>query len=195
MKPQQQRWQIFIDRRVQGVLVLHTLAYWAVCLLMQQLVVFLFVLATSSSDSVHINGTRVLWHIQVSIMASLAIMPLIVLDIVKLSHRWVGPIFRLRTSLHALSLGEPVPPVRFREGDFWQDLALDLNVVTAELNRHRASQRKDNLPTEPLPPASVLETRCESGQETKFTSADAVGYFQGPLDGPAHSPSVPITAG
>ncbi len=195
MKPQHQRWQIFIDRRVQGTLVLHTLAYWAVCLLMQQLVVFLFVLATSSSDSVHINGTRVLWHIQVSIVASLAIMPLIVLDIVKLSHRWVGPIFRLRTSLRALSLGEPVPPVRFREGDFWQDLALDLNVVTAELNRHRASQRKDNLPTELLPPESVLETRCESGQETKFTSVDGVGYFQGPGNGMADSPSLPITAG
>src|SRR5262249_31329705 len=145
----------FIDRHIQGTLLLRALAYWAVCLIMQQLIVFLFVLVTSSSDDVHINGARVLWYIQVSILASLAILPLIVLDILKLSHRWVGPIFRLRASLRALTLGKPVSPIRFRKGDFWQDLARDVNVVTAELNRYRAAARNDDFAaTSPLAPSA-----------------------------------------
>ena len=166
MKPQHQRSQVFIDRPIQGALLLRAVVYWAVCLLTQQLIVFLFVLVTSSADNFHANGAQVWWHIQLSILAALAILPMMLLDILKLSHRWVGPIFRLRAALHALTLGEPVPPIRFREGDFWQDLARDINVVTAELNRHRADQPKENLATESLPSTNAHEACCASHQES-----------------------------
>jgi hypothetical protein len=170
MKPQQQRWQIFVDRPIQGALLFRALVYWAVCLMTQQLIVFLFVLLTSSSDNLHANGARVLWYIQVSLVASLAILPMILLDILKLSHRWVGPIFRLRASLHALSLGEPVPPIQFRDGDFWQELARDVNALTAELNRHRADDRNDSRATEALPSTNA--------QATATAPTDIFGRFR-----------------
>ena len=125
--------------------------YCAVCLLIQQLIVFLYVIVTSPLDNVHANVARVLWHIQLSALASLAVLPIILLDVLRLSHRWVGPVFRLRATLHSLTLGEPVPPIRFRDGDFWQDLARDVNVLTADLNRLRSNQPQDYVPTEPLP--------------------------------------------
>jgi hypothetical protein len=65
-------------------------------------------------------------------------------DLVRLSHRWVGPILRLRSALNALSRGESISPIRFREGDYWQELAGDFNIVAAELTRRRAATQADS---------------------------------------------------
>ena len=194
MNPQHQRWQLFVDRPIQGALLIRAAVYWAVCLLTQQLIVFLFVVATSWSDDFQTNGARLLWHVQVSTVASLAILPVILLDVLKLSHRWVGPVFRLRATLHSLTLGEPVPPIRFREGDFWQDLARDMNVVTAELNRLRANQPDDNLPTEELPPIDENEPGNSSHQEVGNAPA-VFAPFPGHSGAAAAPSSMPITAG
>jgi hypothetical protein len=199
MKRQHQRWRLFIDRPIQGALLLRALAYWAVCLLTQQLIVFLFVVITSSSDDFQVNGARVLWHIQVSMAASLAILPMILLDALKLSHRWVGPIFRLRATLHALTHGEGVAPIQFREGDFWHDLARDMNVVTAELHRHRAGERQKgpaaNSPISPvaLPAANTQAAACcVSTPGSSSPAAGVLGSYPGHSDLTAPSPSVPI---
>jgi nitrate/nitrite-specific signal transduction histidine kinase len=66
--------------------------------------------------------------------------PATLLDFLRLSHRWVGPIYRLRTSLQALNPGEAVKPLAFRDGDFWQELAGDFNQMADELKRLRASE-------------------------------------------------------
>jgi hypothetical protein len=189
------RWRIFVDRPIQGALLCRALMYWMVSLLMQQLIVFLFVLVTSSAADFGLSGARLFWHIEVSIIASLAILPIMLLDILKLSHRWVGPLFRLRASLHDLSLGQPVPPIRFRDGDFWQDLARDVNVVTAELNRLRAkSQEFDPSSDSPLS-SNDHGTRCGSQQETEPALPDSLRRFNGHGDGADAPPSIPVATG
>lgn len=133
------RRSLFIDRPVQVTLLLRAMLYWAVCLMAQLLMVFFFAIVTSSQDDFSANGPQLWWHLQLSIIAAAVLLPVLLLDLLKLSHRWVGPISRLRTTLHALSRGERVRPVRFRDGDFWQELAGDLNVVAAELDRQEDS--------------------------------------------------------
>jgi hypothetical protein len=179
MKAQHQRWHIFVDRPIQGALLLRASVYCAICLTMQQLIVCLFVLLTSTTADMNTNGARLWWHIQLSIVASLAILPILLLDILKLSHRWVGPVFRLRASMHALSVGESIPPIRFRDGDYWQDLASDVNVVAAELIKYRASSRKDALvATVPLP--NTHEICCASHRETGVVTGDSFPCFGSP---------------
>lgn len=143
MTNKHKRRQLFIDRPVQVVLLFRALLYWAVCLMAQLLLVFFFAMVTSSEEDFFANGPQLWWHLQLLLLSSAVILPVILLDLLKLSHRWVGPVFRLRKCLHALSRREPVPPIRFRNGDFWQDLAGDINAVAAELNRQRAASPKD----------------------------------------------------
>jgi hypothetical protein len=162
MTRQHQRRQIFVDRPIQGALALRAVMYCALCVLIQLLIVFLFVIFTSSSENVHTNGVSVLWHIQVSLLAWLAILPMILLDIIKLSHRWAGPIFRLRATLQAMTNGESVPPIRFRENDYWQDLAYYVNAVSAELNRLRNNRPEDDGFTESLRATDAHEGCCGS---------------------------------
>jgi hypothetical protein len=133
------RRRFFIDRPVQSALLVRAALYWTVSLLVQLLLVFFFSIISSSPDSFYANSDHLWRHIQLAVVAAVLVLPMILLDIVKLSHRWVGPVFRLRTSLHALSRGETVAPIRFREGDFWQELVGDFNVVATELKEHRGA--------------------------------------------------------
>jgi hypothetical protein len=138
MKPSNLRRRLFIDRRIQGALLLRALGYWAATVLTQIILVILSAIVLTSPDEFYKSARQFDSYLRMTLFASAAILPLILLDLVRLSHRWVGPIYRLRSSLGALSRGETVSPVRFRENDFWQELAGDFNTVSAELSRLRA---------------------------------------------------------
>ena len=133
-------------------LLLRATLYWAVCLLVQVLMIAFFAVVTSAPDTFYSNLDELWAHLRLSLVAAALVLPLLLIDIVKLSHRWVGPIFRLRTSLQALSRGEPVTPIRFREGDYWQELAGDFNVISAELSQYRAQNEavSPGAPTVPV---------------------------------------------
>jgi len=68
-------------------------------------------------------------------VASFLLLPLVVYDIVQMSNRFCGPLFRLRRELRALARGEHVEPISFREGDFWQEFAQEFNALLARVQR------------------------------------------------------------
>ena len=139
MSHSNKRWHLFIDRPVQSALLARVVLYWAVSLLTQVLMVVFFAVISSSPDDFYLRAQQLWSHLQLAIIASALILPLILLDVLRLSHRWVGPIFRVRSALRSLSRGERVPPIRLRQGDFWQELAGDFNVVADQLRRQQAS--------------------------------------------------------
>jgi hypothetical protein len=53
--------------------------------------------------------------------------------VIRLSNRFVGPARRLGDSLRTLAEGGEVQPVHFRDEDFWQEMARDLNRVSGRL--------------------------------------------------------------
>jgi nitrogen fixation/metabolism regulation signal transduction histidine kinase len=56
-----------------------------------------------------------------------------VIDSIKLSHRFAGPIFSLRRAIREIAAGNPPRKLKFRRRDFWQDLAQDYNAMLAQL--------------------------------------------------------------
>jgi hypothetical protein len=65
----------------------------------------------------------------------LMLLPIFLRDTLKLSNRFAGPMYRLRTALSALSRSEKIGPIKFRTGDFWQEAATDFNTVLAQLQQ------------------------------------------------------------
>jgi hypothetical protein len=63
--------------------------------------------------------------------------PVFAYDCVRLSHRFAGPIYSLRTALRKLADGQCIPEVSFREDDFWKDVARDVNRIAARLDQKR----------------------------------------------------------
>ena len=60
------------------------------------------------------------------------LMPVFLRDTLKLSNRFAGPMYRLRTALSMMARGETVSSINFRNGDFWQEAAADFNTVAAK---------------------------------------------------------------
>jgi hypothetical protein len=57
------------------------------------------------------------------------LLPVFVMDTIKLSHRFAGPIFSLRRAIRSVALGEKPQPLKFRKKDFWHELAQDYNTM------------------------------------------------------------------
>ena len=48
----------------------------------------------------------------------LMLLPVFLRDTLKLSNRFAGPMYRLRTGLKGLTESQPIAPIQFRTGDF-----------------------------------------------------------------------------
>jgi hypothetical protein len=66
-------------------------------------------------------------------LAFVLLMPALMLDSFRLSNRIVGPICRLRNTIRGISQGGPITPLRFRSGDYWQDIPDQFNAMIDKL--------------------------------------------------------------
>ncbi len=67
----------------------------------------------------------------------LMLLPVFLRDTLKLSNRFAGPMYRLRTSLKSLNETGTVAPIKFRTGDFWQEAAADFNASLEQFEQVR----------------------------------------------------------
>jgi hypothetical protein len=128
-----------VNRPIQGALIARVALYWLLGMFIQSLLIMLLSVASGSTDDLFQRSQEFWWHVKLIGVSSLLTLPLLVLDIIKLSHRWVGPINRLRSAMQDLAMGEPVRPLTFRAGDFWKDLADDFNTVLTRIDHLQAS--------------------------------------------------------
>ena len=62
-----------------------------------------------------------------------AILPIVLWDLLKFSHRVVGPLVRFQRTLESLTAGETVQEVRLRQGDLLFDLQTTFNQYLTSL--------------------------------------------------------------
>ncbi|MEI8376050.1 MAG: hypothetical protein WCJ35_24790 [Planctomycetota bacterium] len=133
------RKRFFVDYRVQGALAVRVVLYWLMCLLMITLLLLGWGMVTGPVRRPINAHLTELWALYGSAaVASLLLLPAVIFDLLRLSNRFAGPMFRLRRSMHDLAQGKPVAAVRFRQSDFWQEFADDFNIVAA-----RTEEAKD----------------------------------------------------
>ncbi len=66
--------------------------------------------------------------------------PVFIYDSIKMSNRFVGPMVSFKSALKKLANGENPEAVRFRKGDFWQEMTGDLNKIAKEMKGLRATE-------------------------------------------------------
>lgn len=132
---QHKRRQLFVDPRVQGALVLKTVLYWIMCVVAITLMLLCWRIVTGPARMFYTHFEDMWFHFGPALVASFLVLPLVVYDMVRMSNRFCGPLFRLRRSLRALARGEPVAPISFRDGDFWPEIAQEFNALLVRLQR------------------------------------------------------------
>jgi len=147
------RKRLFVDRKVQRALMVRALAYWFCCLATVGLAHIVWNLATNRYASPNEYFLDAWDFFLPAIVVSLLVLPLLMYDILKLSNRFTGPLYRVRRELRRLAAGEPVVPVRFRSDDFWLDLADEFNAAAQRMDVIVEMAEKSHKPgaSRPLP--------------------------------------------
>ena len=128
----------FIDNKVQVALVLQVLKHWLVFLLGTfVLLSILQVLFSEPNRSLFDHFAAVWSKHAIFFIVALLMIPVYLYDVINLSHRFVGPVLRVRRELRRIAAKESVAPVKFRKNDFWPDLASDFNAALASVDRER----------------------------------------------------------
>jgi len=80
------------------------------------------------------------------VVGSLVILPLLLLDCLRFSRRFAGPMVRCRRALRDLANGDPVEKVTLRQNDFWYEFARDVNQLEEQLREYQTTRAKTNAP-------------------------------------------------
>lgn len=190
------RQKIFIDRGVQGVLVGRIMLYWSALMLYFGLSLgcFQWMQYPEASAVEHLHA--IFDQVWPCLPTFVLILPLVIFDIVRLSNRFVGPIYRLRMHLARLTENTSTYPLNFRDGDYWQQLADPINelqrnilVLEKEIVRLAAIEKAIESAIDARALAQGAKSAELSEQETPNLDipADSESLSQGPPIAPLAS--------
>lgn len=127
------RKKTFVDPKVQGALVRRLVLHWFSFIAVAAIVAFCLQILTNPFRSISEHGQEVWWTHGPFLLVMFFMLPIFIVDTIKLSNRFAGPIYRLRLTIRSLAEGETFKPLRFRDFDFWQGLADDFNMMVDRL--------------------------------------------------------------
>ncbi|HEX4415749.1 MAG TPA: hypothetical protein VH107_19110 [Lacipirellulaceae bacterium] len=123
----------FIDKSVQGSLTRRIVFHWLTFLVAAFVVSFTLQVMTDPFRPLSAHIKELWWTHGPFLLVAAFLLPAYVVDTIKLSHRFAGPIFSLRRAIREVAAGEPPRKLKFRHRDFWQDLATDYNAMLVRL--------------------------------------------------------------
>ncbi|HEY1602305.1 MAG TPA: hypothetical protein VGG64_22075 [Pirellulales bacterium] len=123
------RRKLFVDSEVQGALLYRVFLYWLICVGLMVSMLACWQAITGPFESLPEIFAALWFQYSPALVVTALVLPLILFDVVRISNRFVGPVYRLRQSMRRLVRGEEVRPIKFREGDFWQTFADEFNSI------------------------------------------------------------------
>jgi hypothetical protein len=139
------RKKTYIDSKVQGALVRRLLIHWTVFLGVAFGMAFCLQLLRDPFRPLEVHFQQLWWAQGPFFLVVVLLLPVFIFDSIKLSHRFVGPIYRLRQTIRKIVEGDTPPPLKFRDFDYWQDMAQDFNVMVDRLSGPKSDSKEDDL--------------------------------------------------
>lgn len=124
------RFQTYLAFRIAFFFVFYQVIVWAIVLLERN------ILATLHA----ILGQGAVLYGVFLFLAAIVVMVgfLFIYEAVKFTHRIVGPLYRFRKAIQAVTAGETIPLLTLREGDFLQDMKDEFNEMLKLLEQRGA---------------------------------------------------------
>lgn len=144
--PERRQW--YIDPSVQKDLMMRFVYYWASAMLFLTLPIAIVqsVVDPAQSFVQHLLGAFAThWPILVSLSIML---PFAARDMLRLSNRFAGPIYRLRRELNRFVETEEIGEIEFRQGDNWRDIAEGINELVRYV--HKLEQQRETSSSNPV---------------------------------------------
>lgn len=119
----------YIDPQVQGTLWKRMALHWVAFSLVTAVLALGLEWMSDPFRSFGEVTRETWWNYSPLLLALLFLVPVFVYDAIRMSHRFAGPVYRLRQVIRSLADGTQPTQVEFRDNDFWKDMAGDLNRV------------------------------------------------------------------
>jgi len=137
------RRRLIVDPKIQGDLIARTVMYWLFCLLTVTLLLLCWQIATSPGATIPEYLDQLWYQFSPPAIASLLLLPLLMMDAARVTNRVVGPMNRMHQAMRDAADGKPVQPITFRDADYWGDFADDFNRLIARSQKLTAAARED----------------------------------------------------
>jgi len=163
------RHNLLVDRDVQGVILRRTALYAAAGAIYFSVIL---ICSESLSDPNRSVGDAILRCLDETIywLPGFAILaPVIAYDIIRITNRFTGPVFRLRRELTRLAEGQEVQPMVFRENDYWGEMSEIFNRIRDELIELREAQQNQVADPPSVAPQPRLFDKEEADVEILST--------------------------
>lgn len=123
------RLQTLLSIRLALYFVIYQLAVWSLYLMER---------AAAEALGRSLGQGWALYHLALVLAVAALLGAVFIWDAVRMLHRVVGPLVRIRRAIRAVAAGEEVAPVKLREGDHLQELKDDFNEMLRALQRRGA---------------------------------------------------------
>lgn len=146
------RQQLLVDRDVQGAVLRRTVLYSTCCVVYFMVIMFFSTSAESTTGRWQETLLLCLDEVVYWAPGLMLLAPVIAYDLLTLTNRFAGPVFRLRREMQRLANGEEAYPLGFRDGDYWVEMADLFNQVREEMlelreYKARPSQEREDVPS------------------------------------------------
>jgi len=149
------RKKLFVNREVQGAILLRSVMRWCLYLCAILLAVVIWTAVRDPSQIAIKLVFKSFVYFSPAIVASIILLPLFLFDVLKDSHRTVGPILPLRKAMANLADGQEIKPLKFRKGDHWFNVAEEFNVLANQVMAERRATRESSESQSRQPEAIV----------------------------------------
>ncbi|SFI27941.1 hypothetical protein [Planctomicrobium piriforme] len=144
-QPHFARKRIFVSGQIQGSVLLRFGMYWFVYHFVLWHTLFLFYFAQYRAEV--LNGGPVESFAQIysnfcsqyypMLLAALAVLPLLIYDSIRTTHRIAGPLVRFQNTLRRLKAGDRIESVQLRDGDLLLEFQREFNDFLKFYNSQR----------------------------------------------------------
>ncbi len=134
-----ERKKTYVDPKVQGALVRRLIFHWVSFLTVSSVITFCLQVLTNPLGSMSQHFQNLWWTHGPFLLVMVFLLPVFVLDSIRISHRFAGPIYRLRQTIRSIAQGKPTSRLKFRDFDFWHGLAEDFNQMVDRLSTREAA--------------------------------------------------------
>ena len=125
-----------VHRDIQLALVKRLLFQWIVFVVVTGVVTLAIQYLIDPLQASDVLAQRVKLTVGSMLLVSVCLAPLFIRDSIKLSHRVVGPIVRLRSSFKQVAPNIENERINLREHDFFKEVAADYNDMLSRIERH-----------------------------------------------------------
>ena len=139
MSREKQRRKTYVDKSVQGALLRRIFFHWLAFFFVAGLsIVMLQTLLGDPSKSISERLQFEMGEFALIGIIMLALLPAFMLDTIRFSNRFVGPIIRLRRHIRELGEQGDTTHCSFRDNDFWSEMAVEYNKVIDVVKKQKA---------------------------------------------------------